>query len=129
MHLTRLRDLERIATVTILAVTPLFLVLPSQAAPRIVLPPALQQAALLCLGEALRLCPDALKAKDHGISCIKTERHLLSVPCRGVYDQGVSFLHGGDVHLDLRSLQRKLPRPVSPKGEPVPAPGPTAPNG
>ena len=129
MHLTRLRDFERIATVTILAVTALFLVLPSQAAPRIVLPPALQQAALLCLGEALRLCPDALKAKDHGISCIKTKRHLLSVPCRGVYDQGVSFLHGGDVHLDLRSLQRKAPRPGSPKVEPVPVPGQAAPGG
>ncbi len=84
---------------------------PTWGTPRIALPPALQQAAFLCLGEALRLCPDALKAKDHGISCIKTKRHLLSVPCRGVYDQGVSFLKGGDVHLDLRSLQRKLPQP------------------
>ena len=101
----------------------------SQATPRIAFPPGLQQAALLCLGEALRLCPDALKAKDHGISCIKTKRHLLSVPCRGVYDQGVSFLHGGDVHLDLRSLQRKAPRPGSPKVEPVPTPGPTSPDG
>ena len=102
---------------------------PTRAATRIVLPPGLQQAALLCLGEALRLCPDALKAKDHGISCIRDKRQLLSVPCRGVYDQGVSFLRGGDVHLDLRALQRKLPRPRPPKEEPVPAPGPTVPQG
>ena len=70
---------------------------------------------MLCLGEALRLCPDALKAKDHGIGCIRTQRHLLSVPCRDVYDQGVSFLKGGDVHLDLRALQHKRPRTERPK--------------
>ena len=125
MHFTGLLCGSVIVSVAALSLA----AVPSPAAPRIALPPGLQQAALLCLGEALRLCPDALKAKDHGISCIKTKRHLLSVPCRGVYDQGVSFLRGGDVHLDLRSLQRKLPRPGSPKVEPVPAPGQAAPGG
>ena len=126
MHVTRLRNIGVAAAI---AAAALLAAVPAQAAPRIALPPGLQQAALLCLGEALRLCPDALKAKDHGISCIKTKRHLLSVPCRSVYDQGVSFLRGGDVHLDLRSLQRKLPRPGSPKAEPVPAPGQAVPGG
>ena len=96
--------------VAILVLSSMLSIGPTWATPRIVLPPALQQAALLCLGEALRLCPDALKAKDHGVACIRTQRHLLSVPCRGVYDQGVSFLRGGDVHLDLRALQRKPPQ-------------------
>jgi hypothetical protein len=57
---------------------------------------------MLCLGEALRLCPNALAAKDHGLSCIRGKRRLLSVPCRGVYDQGVRLLEGGDLHLVLR---------------------------
>ncbi len=109
MHVTSLCKFG-IAATAILAAAALPTAVPSHATPRIALPPELQQAALLCLGEALRLCPDALKAKDHGVSCIKTKRHMLSVPCRGVYDQGVSFLRGGDVHLDLRSLQRKPPQ-------------------
>ena len=72
------------------------------AAPPIAIPPALRQSAMLCLGEALRLCPDALAARDHGVSCILGKRRLLSAPCRGVYDQGVRLLAGGDLHLRLR---------------------------
>ncbi len=120
MRFSRPSRLNRMTIVAILALSPILLTAPTSATPRINLPPALQQAALLCLGEALRICPDALKAKDHGIACIKDKRHLLSVPCRTVYDQGVSFLRGGDVHLDLRALQRKL-LPARPKPEPMPA--------
>ncbi len=72
------------------------------AAPAIAIPPALRQSAMMCLGEALRLCPNALAAKDHGLSCILGKRRLLSAPCRGVYDQGLRLLGGGDVHLRLR---------------------------
>ncbi len=89
----------------ILALMPAALPVPAVARPRIALPPGLQQAATLCLVEALRLCPNALAAKDHGVACILGKRRLLSPTCRTVYDQGVSFLNGGDVHLDLRALQ------------------------
>jgi hypothetical protein len=75
---------------------------PAFAAPRIAIPPGLQQSAVLCLGEALRLCPNALSAKDHGLSCILGKRRMLTAPCRTVYDQGLKFLGGQDVHLTLR---------------------------
>ena len=75
---------------------------PAFAAPQIVIPPVLRQSAMMCFGQALRLCPNALAAKDHGLSCILGKRRLLSAPCRGVYDQGVRLLGGGDVHLRLR---------------------------
>ena len=75
---------------------------PAIAASRIAIPPQLQQSAMLCLGEALRLCPNALASKDHGVSCIVGKRRLLSAPCRTVYDQGVHLLEGGDLHLQLR---------------------------
>lgn len=75
---------------------------PALAAPRIAIPPGLQQSAVLCLGEALRLCPNALSAKDHGLSCILGKRRMLTAPCRTVYDQGLNFLGGRDVHLTLR---------------------------
>lgn len=67
----------------------------------IAIPLQLQQSAVLCLGEALRLCPNALAAKDHGLSCILGKRRLLSASCRVVYDQGMNVLGGRDVHLTL----------------------------
>ncbi len=70
----------------------------SQTAPPFAIPPALQITASSRTGETLRLCPNALKVKDHGIACGKEKRLLLGVPCcRDVYDQGVSFLKGGDI--------------------------------
>ena len=48
------------------------------------------------------MCPNALAAKDHGVSCIVGKRRLLSAPCRTVYDQGIHLLNGGDLHLVLR---------------------------
>ena len=72
------------------------------AASSIVIPKALQQSALLCLGEALRLCPNALAAKDHGVSCILGKRRALSRPCQTVYDQGLRLLGGQDIHIELR---------------------------
>ena len=75
---------------------------PALAAPPIAIPPALRLSAMTCIGEALRLCPNALAAKDHGVSCILGKRRLLSAPCRDVYDQGVRLLGDGDLHLRLR---------------------------
>lgn len=75
---------------------------PALAAPSLAIPPELRQSAMLCLGEALRLCPNALAAKDHGVACILGKRRLLSAPCRGVYDRGLRLLGGGDLHLRLR---------------------------
>ncbi len=72
------------------------------AASSIVIPKALQQSAVLCLGEALRLCPNALAAKDHGVSCILGKRRALSRPCQTVYDQGLRLLGGQDIHIELR---------------------------
>lgn len=91
---------------------------PSLAAPRIAIPPELQRAALLCVGEALRLCPDALASKDHGIACIRGKRRMLSRPCQGVYEQGLSLLNGGDVHLDLRALRGERAGAATPKARP-----------
>ena len=75
---------------------------PAAAAPRIAIPDALRRSAMSCLAEALRLCPTALAAKDHGVSCILGKRHLLSRPCQGVYDQGLRLLRGQDIHIELR---------------------------
>lgn len=80
----------------------LALAVPASAEPRFVVPPALQGAAALCLGEALRLCPAALSSRDHGLSCILGKRRLLTAPCRLVYDQGLRLLQGRDLHLTLR---------------------------
>ena len=74
----------------------------ARAEPRMVVPPALQASAALCLGEALRLCPAALSSRDHGLSCILGKRRLLSAPCRVVYDQGLRLLRWQDLHLTLR---------------------------
>ena len=86
----------------LVAAAALALAAPASAAPRIAVPPALQGAAALCLGEALRLCPAALSSKDHGLSCILGKRRLLTAPCRLVYDQGLRLLQGRDLHLTLR---------------------------
>ena len=75
---------------------------PAVAAPKIVIPDALKATAMACFAEALRLCPNALAAKDHGVSCIVGKRRLLSRPCQGVYDQGLRLLRGQDLHIDLR---------------------------
>ena len=75
---------------------------PSAAAPRIAIPEGLRLSAMACLAEALRLCPNALAAKDHGLSCIVGKRHELSRPCQGLADQALRLLSGQDVHLDLR---------------------------
>ncbi len=97
---SRMRPILTLALIALTAAAPV------SAAPRIAIPPQLQQSAVLCLGEALRLCPNALAAKDHGASCIIGKRRLLSAPCRTVYDQGLRFLAGQDVHLTLRPPKR-----------------------
>ena len=75
---------------------------PAVATPKIAIPEGLKQSAMTCFAEALRLCPGALAAKDHGVSCIVGKRRLLSRPCQSVYDQALRLLNGQDVHIDLR---------------------------
>ena len=97
------RALAAARTTSLLAIAAAFAASTSAgAAPRIAVPPALQASAALCLGEALRLCPSALSARDHGLSCILGKRRLLTAPCRSVYDQGLRLLKGQDLHLTLR---------------------------
>ena len=52
------------------------------AAPRAAVPPALRSAAALCLGEALRLCPETLADPARGASCLMHRRRLLGRTCR-----------------------------------------------
>jgi hypothetical protein len=73
----------------------------AQARLKIVVPQELRQSALACLGEALRLCPNALSAKDRGLSCVVAKRRLLSRRCQSVYDQGVQLLKGHDVRVTV----------------------------
>ena len=69
---------------------------PAAAEGRGSIPPQLQRSAMVCLGKALRLCPNALTARDHGLSCILGQRRLLTAPCRAVDDQGLQLLDGRD---------------------------------
>ncbi len=72
------------------------------ATPRLAIPPQVQRQLSPCLAEALRLCPNALAAKDHGLSCILGQRRMLSASCRPIYDLGLRLLNGQDLHLTLR---------------------------
>ena len=117
-----MRRAGRLGLGVLLVSSALASVTPAGAAQHFVLPPGLQQAAILCLGEALRLCPNALAAQDHGIACIRGKRRLLTKTCRTVYDQGLSLLKGGDVHLDLRALKAHPPRSAAQAGASKPKP-------
>lgn len=59
-------------------------VAPASAAPRTVLPEGLKLSAALCLGEALRLCPEMLTDAARGASCLMGRRRLLGRTCRGL---------------------------------------------
>ena len=72
------------------------------AAVKVPVPDSLKRSAMGCLAETLRLCPDALAAKDHGVSCILGKRRQLSRDCQGLAEQALRFLNGQDVHIDLR---------------------------
>ena len=64
-----------------------FLATPCIAAPQAVIPDALQQEAMTCVGEAMQVCPDVWTSEDHGLACMTGKRQSFSPRCRAVYDK------------------------------------------
>ena len=60
---------------------------PSRAAPQAVIPDALQQEAMTCVGEAMQICPEVWTSEDHGLSCMTGKRADFSPRCRVIYDK------------------------------------------
>ena len=60
---------------------------PALAATQAVIPDALQQEAMTCVGEAVQICPDVWTAEDHGLTCMTGKRRSFSPRCRVVYDK------------------------------------------
>jgi hypothetical protein len=60
---------------------------PCLAAPPAVIPDALQQEAMTCVGEAMQVCPDLLTSEDHGLVCMTGKRQSFSPRCRVIYDK------------------------------------------
>ena len=54
---------------------------------QVVIPDALQQEAMTCVGEAAQICPDVWTAEDHGLACMIGKRAAFSPRCRGIYDR------------------------------------------
>ena len=59
----------------------------AQAAPQPVIPDALQQEAMTCVGEAMQICPDVWTSEDHGLACMTGRRQGFSPRCRVIYDK------------------------------------------
>lgn len=57
------------------------------------IPDALQQEAMTCVGEALRVCPDVWTAEDHGLACMTGKRQAFSPRCQIIYDKVSHALH------------------------------------
>jgi hypothetical protein len=66
---------------------------PCLAASQAVIPDALQQEAMTCVGEALQICPDVWTAEDHGLACMTGKRAFFSPRCRVIYDKVDQVLH------------------------------------
>ena len=60
---------------------------PCLAAPPAVIPDALQQEAMTCVGEAMQVCPDLLTSEDYGLVCMTGKRQSFSPRCRVIYDK------------------------------------------
>lgn len=60
---------------------------PGLAATQAVIPDALQQEAMTCVGEAVQICPDVWTAEDHGLACMTGKRQSFSPRCRVIYDK------------------------------------------
>ena len=60
---------------------------PSRATPQAVIPDALQQEAMTCVGEAMQICPDVWTSDDHGLACMTGKRASFSPRCRVIYDK------------------------------------------
>ena len=78
--------------IALLAFTATFAAAPCLAAPQAVIPDALQQEAMTCVGEAMQICPDVWTAEDHGLSCMTGKRQSFSPRCRVIYDKVVHVL-------------------------------------
>ena len=66
---------------------------PCLAAPQAVIPDALQQEAMTCVGEAMQVCPDVWTSEDHGLACMMGKRQSFSPRCRVIYDKVAHALH------------------------------------
>ncbi len=60
---------------------------PCLAAPPAVIPDALQQEAMTCVGEAMQVCPNLWTSEDHGLACMTGMRQSFSPRCRVIYDK------------------------------------------
>ena len=58
-----------------------------------VIPDALQQEAMTCVGEAAQICPEVWTAEDHGIACMIGKRQAFSPRCQVIYDEVAHALH------------------------------------
>ena len=72
---------------SITMVSALAMISPCRAAPQAVIPDALQQEAMTCVGEAAQICPDVWTAEDHGLACMTGKRRSFSPRCRVIYDK------------------------------------------
>ncbi len=73
--------------IALIALGATFAAPPSRAAPQAVIPDALQQEAMTCVGEAMQICPDVWVAEDHGLACMTGKRANFSPRCRVIYDK------------------------------------------
>ena len=60
---------------------------PCPAASPVVIPDALQQEAMTCVGEAMQVCPDVWTSEDHGLACMTGKRQAFSPRCRVICDK------------------------------------------
>lgn len=74
-------------SIALLAFTATLAAAPCLAAPQAVIPDALQQEAMTCVGEAMQICPDVWTSDDHGLSCMTGKRQSFSPRCRVIYDK------------------------------------------
>ena len=75
------------ARLALCALTATLAVAPCLAAPQAVIPDALQQEAMTCVGEAMQVCPDVWTSEDHGLACMTGKRQSFSPRCRVIYDR------------------------------------------
>ncbi|WP_237481201.1 hypothetical protein [Lichenibacterium dinghuense] len=75
------------AFLALLALAAALTAMPGRAATQAVIPDALQQEAMTCVGEAMQICPDVWTAEDHGLACMTGKRQSFSPRCRVIYDK------------------------------------------
>ena len=60
---------------------------PCLAASQPAIPEDVQQEAMTCVSEAMKICPDLWTAEDHGLACMTGQRASFSPRCRVIYDK------------------------------------------